>query len=369
MKMKRVILFILLVTMVFSVAACTSNNQTNNNESTANETTANVEATNDAATKTTASSATSSPQQTMPEKGARNGMGGGLGMGSLDTSSIKTQYTDVPYGTVSATQTMNIYLPNEGEGPFPVIVAIHGGAFKMGNATGGDVAAMLEGVNHGYAVVSINYRLSDEAIFPAAVNDCKAAIRFIKANASKYNLNADKIAVWGDSAGGNLAAMVGTTANVDELNGDNNENLEYTSGVQAVVDWFGPLDFLKMDEQFKTSGVTPKMGLTSSETSPESQYIGQLITNNPELTQKANPATYISTMTSETTPSFFIQHGTSDGNVPTQQSIDFSAQLKSIIGENLVTLELLDGAGHGTQEFTTQENIDKVFAFLDSKLK
>lgn len=333
--MRKIISMFLTGFMLFSLTACSAANQT--------------------------SSGSSSTQST--------GKGGGLGGGSIDTASITTQYTNVAYGTVSATQTLNIYLPNEGEGPFPVIVAIHGGAFKMGDATGSDVAAMLEGVNRGYAVVSVNYRLSGEAIFPAAVNDCKAAIRFIKANAGEYNLDAEKIAVWGDSAGGNLAAMIGTTGNVDELNGDNKENLEHSSEVQAVVDWFGPLDFLKMDEQFEASGITPKMGSTSSETSPESQYIGQLITDVPELTEKANPETYISKMTAGTAPSFFIEHGTADANVPTQQSIDFATQLKTAIGESKVSIELIEGAGHGTSEFSEQANLDKVFSFLDSVLK
>ena len=295
--------------------------------------------------------------------------GGGLGNSSVDTSAIKTQHTNIAYGTVSGSQTLNIYLPNEGEGPFPVIVAIHGGAFKMGSATGGDVAAMLKGVNYGYAVVSINYRLSGEATFPAAVNDCKAAIRFIKANAATYNLDPERIAVWGDSAGGNLAAMVGTTGNVTTLDGDNQENLDTSSAVQAVVDWFGPLNFLEMDAQFAASGITPAMGVTSSESSPESQYIGQLITNDPELTQQANPATYTGTMTKDTAPAFLIQHGTADGNVPVQQSVDFASLLTSALGEDKVTLVLLEGAGHGTSEFTTQENLDLVFAFLDQVLK
>lgn len=285
---------------------------------------------------------------------------------TVDTA---TEYSNIAYGTQSSAQTLNIYLPEEGEGPFPVIVAIHGGAFKMGSATGGDVAAMLKGVDYGYAVVSINYRLSSEAVFPAAVNDCKAAIRFIKANAEKYNLDADKIAVWGDSAGGNLAAMVGTTGSLDAINAEVIENAEYSSSVQAVVDWFGPLDFLAMDEQFASSGVTPKMGATTIESSPESQYIGQLISIDPELTQQANPATYISTMDVETAPKFFIQHGTADGNVPSQQSIDFAALLTPVLGEDHVTLELLEGAGHGTSEFTAHANLDKVYAFLDSVLK
>jgi acetyl esterase/lipase len=346
-NMKKIYALILASAMILSTAACSSNDLKENTATT--EKTATIE--NTATTEVS------------------NVMGGGLGESSLDTSSIKTQYSDVAYGTVAVNQTLNVYLPNEGEGPFPVIVAIHGGAFKMGSATGGDVAAMLEGVNRGYAVVSINYRLSSEAIFPAAVNDCKAAIRFIKANAEKYNLNPDKVAVWGDSAGGNLASMIGTSGNVNTLDGDNKENLDYSSSVQAVVDWFGPLDFLKMDEQFEAEGITPKFGKTSIESSPESQYIGQLITNDSELTEKANPENYISTMKAETAPSFLIQHGTADSNVPSQQSINFAAQLIEAVGDNKVKLELLEGAGHGTEEFTSKENLDKVFEFLDSILK
>lgn len=342
--MKRMVIGLLLATVLIFTGGCSNLADTNN------------------AAGTEAANATT---QTAPAGKA----GGGMDGGSMDTSSIKTQFTDVAYGEASSAQTLNVYLPNEGEGPFPVIVAIHGGAFKMGSATGGDVAAMLQGVNRGYAVVSINYRLSDEAIFPAAVNDCKAAIRFIKANADTFSLDPDKIAVWGDSAGGNLAAMVGVSGNIPAIEDEAVGNTAEDSSVQAVVDWFGPLDFLKMDEQFEAAGITPKFGKTTSETSPESQYIGQLISNNPELTGKANPSTYITTMKSETAPSFLIQHGTADGNVPSQQSIDFAAQLKAALGDSKVSLELIEGAGHGTSEFTTQENLDKVFDFLDGVLK
>lgn len=347
--MKKVLFFLITTCILLSIVGCSSN--TNSIDTT--EQTTNPEV-------------VSETTQSLPNKG---GSKGGLGGDSLDTSAVETQYLDVAYGTLSPTQTLNIYLPNQGEGPFPVIVAIHGGAFKMGSATGGDVAAMLEGINRGYAVVSINYRLSNEAIFPAAVNDCKAAIRFIKANAEQFRLDATKIAVWGDSAGGNLASMIGTTGNVDTLNGDNLEHLNVGSDVQAVVNWFGPLDFLAMDEQFAASGITPVFGKTSSDTSPESQYIGQLITIDPEMTQKANPSTYISTMNAAEAPSFLVQHGTADANVPTQQSVDFASKLMTALGENKVSIYLLEGAGHGTSEFTSQENLDLVYAFLDSVLK
>lgn len=291
--------------------------------------------------------------------------GGGFGMEKLDTSNIETKYTDISYADQSDTQKLDVYLPNEGEGPFPVIVAIHGGGFMMGSKTGGDVSSMLKGVENGYAVVSVDYRLSEEAAFPAAISDVKAAIRYIKANAEKYNLDPEKIAVWGDSAGGNLAALAGTSSDDEYLNGDNEENLEYSSEVQAVVDWFGPLEFLKMDEQFAEAGVSPKMGATSSDSSPESKYIGGNITENKEQTEKANPSNYIS----EDDPYFFIQHGTDDQNVPTQQSIDFAENLKAVLGEDKVTLSLLEGAGHGGEQFDAEENVQQVFEFLDSVLK
>lgn len=310
---------------------------------------------------TTVAAETTSNQT--PPKG---NMGGGMDGGSLDTTAITHKELDIPYGTISDTQKLDIYYPNQAGGePYPVIVAIHGGAFKMGSKTGGDLASMLEGVNHGYAVITVNYRLSDEAIFPAAISDVKAAIRFIKVNAQQYNLNPEKIATWGDSAGGNLAALAGTSGDDASLNGDNGENLTVSSAVNAVVDWFGPIDFLLMDEQFAASGITPKMGLTSSDNSPESQYIGGNITQNVEQTEKANPENYIT----DGDPPFFIQHGSVDQNVPTQQSINLAEKLTAVLGSNKVRLTILEGAGHGGEAFDATENLDQVFVFLDDVLK
>ena len=266
---------------------------------------------------------------------------------------------------MSSSQTLDIYLPNEGQSPFPVIIAIHGGAFMMGDKTGGDVAGMLEGVNHGYAVVSVNYRLSREAIFPAAVNDVKAAIRFIKTKGSEYGLNTDKIALWGDSAGGNLASIAGTTGGTDDLYDQNLGYTDISDDVTAVIDWFGPINFLTMDEQFEASGVARSTGATSTATSPESAYLGSLITDVPDLVAQANPETYITL----DDPVFLIQHGTKDGNVPTQQSQEFYSKLVDILGEESVSLTLLDGAGHGGQAFESEDNLNLVFEFLDKYMK
>jgi acetyl esterase/lipase len=279
------------------------------------------------------------------------------------TDNIKNKWLNISYATASDAQKLDIYLPETGEGPFPVIVSIHGGAFKMGDKADMQVTPMLEGLKRGYAVVSINYRLSGEAIFPAQIQDVKAAIRWIKANAKQYKLNADKLATWGGSAGGHLAAMAGTTGDVKELEELSQGNEKYSSRVQAVVDWFGPINFNTMDAQFKISG----KGKTdhNEANSPESELVGKKITEATDLVKSANPATYIT----KDDPPFFIEHGTVDHLVPTEQSVDFAKELEKVLGKEKVTLQLLEGAGHGTPHFSTQENLNCVFNFLDKLLK
>ncbi len=286
----------------------------------------------------------------------------------IDTSDIETQFVDIAYASTSETQTLDIYLPNDGDGPFPVIIAIHGGGFMSGNSRSRDIADAFEGLERGYAVVSVNYRLSGEATFPAAPSDVRAAVRFVKANGERYDLDTTRLAVWGASAGGNLASMVGTTPTATSLDGDTAENLEYDSSVQAVVNFFGPIDFLAMDEQFATLGIEPALGATDREDSPESRYLGQIISADPDLTSQANPTSYLGTLDPATAPAFFIQHGTADANVPILQSENFAAALVDALGEDLVSYHVIDGAGHGTDEFSTPENLDLVFTFLASAL-
>lgn len=243
----------------------------------------------------------------------------------------------------------------------------------FGDKAMGEVQGAVDGVKKGYAVVSANYRLSGEATFPAAVNDAKAVIRWVKANAKTYNLNPDKIVVWGGSAGGNIAAMVGVTGSLQGIGeNDNQENMQYSSNIQVVIDWFGPLDFLKMDTQFKQNSVKRRevrgSSITSDINSPESKYIGKLITLDPALTQKANPASYLDLLNPSNAPYFFIEHGDRDSLVPTQQSIDFAKLLEKQIGSKKVKLEILKGADHGSEEFDSKENLEKVYDFIAKSL-
>jgi len=279
---------------------------------------------------------------------------------TTSTSGTATTYTDVAYASTSSAQKMDIYLPT-GSGPFPVVVIIHGGGFLSGDKSGQEYNAEAV-VAKGMAVGRINYRLSSEAKDPAQIEDCKAAVRFLRANATKYNLNPDKIGSWGASAGGNLSAMLGTSSGVTELEGANLGNSGFSSKVIASVDWFGPINFLTMDAEATALGFTIT---TNSSTSPESKLMGAAVQTIPDQIAKANPTTYI---TSDDA-AFFIQVGSMDRNIPYTQSLNFYNALKTIKGSTDVSYELLDGAGHGGSQFSATSNMAKVTAFFSKYLK
>jgi acetyl esterase/lipase len=283
-----------------------------------------------------------------------------------NTDHVKRRFLDIPYAHLSQAQKLDIYLPDEGDGPFPVIVSIHGGAFMGCDKADLQVLPMLEGLNRNYAVVAVNYRLSGEARFPALVHDAKAAIRWIRANALRYHFDSGRIAAWGGSAGGYLASMLGTSAGVHELEDLSLGYADRPSNVQAVVTWFGPTDFLKMDEQLAESGLPSPPGMEhNGANSPESLLLGDKITEIPERVRAANPETYIR----QNAPPFLVQHGTMDAVVPVQQSISLAAKLRSVLGERRVILELLEGAEHADPRFETPENVARVLSFLDEHLK
>ncbi len=286
----------------------------------------------------------------------------------INTQGVTKEWLNIPYAYKSSAEKLDIYLPNTGKGPFPVIVAIHGGGFVTGDKHTGEVNPELEGLNRGYAVVCINYRLSKQGKWPAQIYDAKAAIRFIRANATKYNLNPKKIAAWGDSTGGNIASLLGTTGGVGSTEDLTLGNANQSSRVEAVVDWFGPINFSTMDAENKASGIKSKVKTVlkhGTADSPESKVMGTNITMIPNLVKFANPETYI---TKDDSP-FFIEHGTLDSKVPVQQSVNFAADLEKVIGIKNVTLTIFQGAGHGGSQFKTAGNMNKTFEFLDKYLK
>jgi acetyl esterase/lipase len=283
-----------------------------------------------------------------------------------DTSHVRRKFLDLAYAPLSPAQKLDIYLPDEGDGPFPVILAIHGGAFMGCDKADMQVLPALEGLKCGYAVVSINYRMSGEAQFPALVYDAKAAVRWVRANAKRYQLNPHRIAAWGGSAGGYLVTMLGVSNGIRELENLALGNPDQPCDVQVVVAWYAPTNFLKMDDYLTESGLLPPPGFRHNEAnSPESLLLGQTITEIPEKVKAANPETYIRS----SGPPFLLQHGTKDPVVPVQMSTAIAAKMEKAWGKERVTLELLEGAEHADVRFETPENVTRVLDFIDKHLK
>ena len=245
--------------------------------------------------------------------------------------------SDLPYaGTDNPRQRLDLYLPKKprAEKPLPVIAFIHGGAWRKGDkrSASGRLAPLLS--NGDYVGVAIGYRLSDEAQWPAQVHDCKAAIRWIRANAKTYNIDPERIGVWGTSAGGHLVAMLGVSGGIDGLEGEVGKHLSQSSRVRCVVNFFGPSELLTMNDH-------PSSIDHDAPGSPESQLIGGTLQKNKDRARSASPITHVSM---DDAPIIHI-HGTEDRLVPFPQSVEFNKKLVAAgVSSHLITVR---GGGHG----------------------
>lgn len=272
------------------------------------------------------------------------------------------------YGSQSATQNMDLYLPFSEE-PAPTIILIHGGAFLWGTARGIFDSMIAYFVPRGYAVATINYRLGGEAKFPRAVNDVKAAIRFLRANAKKYDLDPNRFAVGGESAGGYLAAMAGLTGNIGFLDGDNTENRNVSSAVRIVFDWYGPIDFIAMQEQIKKDIPNPPNFSSPTGELPEEVFLGAKMHANPFMSAICNPENYIAFLDPKTAPVFLIQHGEADRIVPVTQSKIFAKKLKKRIGAKKTILDLIPNQDHGAPAIYSELNYEKMHELMQRVFK
>ena len=250
---------------------------------------------------------------------------------------------------------LDLYLLRDASVPSPVIVWVHGGAWRQGSRENPRAARMAD---RGYAVASISYRLSQEAIFPAQIHDCKAAVRWLRANAAQYGLDPDRVGAWGASAGGHLVALLGTSGGVDALEGTGGCE-GHSSCVQAVCDYFGPSDFRRMND-------LPGTMDHDAPDSPESQLIGAPIQDRPDLVAAANPITYISGGDAP----FLIVHGDRDRTVlPNQSELLYVALMKAGIE---ATYHVVEGGGHGFRALPPERQLQLdavVDAFFDRHLR
>ena len=263
---------------------------------------------------------------------------------------------NIPYAeTKNPRQSLDLYLPknrNKDE-KLPVVVFIHGGGWKAGDKSSGGGRLMPLVSSGRYAGVSVGYRMTDQAQWPAQIHDCKAAIRWIRGNAADYGLDAGKIAVWGSSAGGHLVSKLGTTGNAKELEGDIGAYDSESSAVTCVVNFFGPENLETMVKQESTiDRTTPDY--------PEAALIGGRVQDKPEAARSASPVTYIDSKDA----AFLTAHGTRDPLVPFAQATELHQKLKAA-GVPSVLLTM-DGGGHG---FASPELDKAVNQFLAKHLR
>lgn len=278
---------------------------------------------------------------------------------------IKKKLLDIPYCNQSSSQILDIWYPNDVKhGPYPVIIHFHGGAFRYGGQREDSSEPMLRGADRGYVVVSADYRKSGEARFPAMLYDAKAVIRFLKANAEEYELDPERIALWGPSCGGWLVSMAALTPGNPAFEDLDMGNAQCDTNVKAVIDWCGPCGgFLLMDDAYQKSGVGE--AVHNKADSMESLFMGAKLTEISELVQLASPYIYVN----KDMPPFFIVHGTADATVPVEQSIKFASAIKYKAGADRVKLYLAENAPHHGKVWWHEDWVaDMCFDYLDEIL-
>ena len=271
---------------------------------------------------------------------------------------------DLPYVDAGhERQRLDLYRPAgfdpASDEPLPVIVWIHGGGWQQGSKA--NCLPLREGyVGRGYAVASIGYRLTDAARWPAQIDDCRAAIRWLRDHAGEYGLDADRIGVWGASAGGHLAAMV-TLAGDDDLRASERggERSATSARVRCGCYFYGPTDLIAF-------GRTPGPGYgerVSAPNSPEHKLLGGPIEQNLDTARVASPITYVS----PDDPPLLMVHGTNDSLVPLDQSERLFDALQS--AGVPVGLHLVRGGGHGRPGFRTPAVTERIAAFFERHLQ
>ena len=260
---------------------------------------------------------------------------------------------DIPYAQLDGRVLLvDLYLPRDTPEP-PLLIWVHGGAWSRGSK---DSVGPLGLTSAGYAIASVDFRLSGEAPFPAQIHDIKAAIRFLRAEASTYGYNAERMAIAGSSSGGHLAAFVGVTNGHAELEGEVGDHLDRSSSVQAIVDYYGPTNLASILPQSTPHGLSvrePALDL----------LLGGQPDAVPELAELASVVTHLDA----TDPPLFILHGDQDPQVPINQSHELHGAYKEL--GLTVYFEVVHGAAHGGPAFNDAERQELVRRFLEKSLR
>jgi acetyl esterase/lipase len=286
-------------------------------------------------------------------------------------------YEDLKYAETSKSQYMNLYVP-DGLDPMPLIILVHGGGFVYNDCESRQAQFMYRYFrDQGYACASINYRLSGEAGFPAAIEDVKAAVRFLRANAGQYGYDPEKFVIWGESAGGYLATMAAVTD--EEFSdlpfiGEDKLSSKVSGEVSALVNFYGVIDFDYMEEDFKNAGIPSWVRVIANYPlnrnlkgyqSIEDYWLRKSIDGmTKEELQLISPRYYLE-KNYNCGLKVLIQHGDVDITVPYLQSERLADTFTEVLGQEKVTYQLIPGYKHGDDKYYSDKELGRVKAYLD----
>lgn len=263
---------------------------------------------------------------------------------------LTRKFIGLSYADGTQYEKLDIYLPESGDGPFPVIIDVHGGGWFYGSRSSQRMDPVLQGLHRGYAVVSIDYTLSRYAKFPLQVQELKAAVRFLRKHAKEYCLNTDKMAMWGLSAGAHLSMLAAFTGDSGQLDDADLSDVNISCALQALVALYGPTDLTLSGD--------------CDADSMETVILGGIPNEIPETAKLANPCTYVNAQM----PPCFLQYGDADELVTLAHGMALKEKLDNVrAGADY--FEIVHGAKHADKLFRTPENTEKIFAFLDKYLK
>ncbi|MDX9848251.1 MAG: alpha/beta hydrolase [Tenuifilaceae bacterium] len=268
----------------------------------------------------------------------------------IDMSQFTNVVLDIPYANnQNPRQTLDIVYPSVGEPPYKTIVVLHGGGWMTGDKQSKSISTIFQATTQGYALVSVNYRLSDEVKWPKPLLDAKAALRHIRVNASIYKLDAEKIVVWGESAGAHIAMMLAATNGHPAFENLSMGNTAISSSVQGVVAWYGIADMSRL----------PNLAVPAA-----NEIMGYDISKNWEKTNDANPIKLVT----DQFPPILLVHGTSDQIIPFSHSANMHSKVNNETDKPTAELIAFEGAGHGDAVIKSMDNVIQNLDFVDKIL-
>lgn len=273
-------------------------------------------------------------------------------LGLASAFAIDPSHRDIEYALVGEVSLkLDLYLPKQSDPP--LVIYVHGGAWRAGSKSDVPILKLLD---QGYAIASVDYRLSTQAPFPAQVHDIKAAVRFLRANSVQFKISTKSIAIIGSSAGGHLAALVGVTNGEKDLEGNVGGHLDQSSAVHCIVSLYGASNLQTILSQSTEAGIKMRV--------PALQLLlGGQPTEKPELAKQASPVAHLD----KQDPPLLLIHGDADPQMPIEQSREL-AEAYGVL-KLPVQFIIVEGGKHGGAEFYDEERTTKTVLFLNSHLK